>query len=94
LILVIYLIIRRQDMRSGQKVIISNAKGRVHVSKRVKTEDGYGWRKEPDGTESFSYDVILDEDALATMARRAARNTTGRSKAGALEVKILSRSRP
>lgn len=47
----------------------------------------------PDGFEDFTYEVLLDEDALRAMAMKAAANKTGKSADGPLKVQVISRRR-
>jgi hypothetical protein len=54
---------------------------------------GHGVTSVPDGMEEVIYEVSLDFDAVACMARRAAKSRGQKSVDGPLTVKVLKRTR-
>lgn len=64
---------------------------RVPTSKRVRTEDGLGWKSIPDGHLTAAVNVELNERfILAVLAPRAIRAKGKRARSGPVLVKALN----
>lgn len=76
--------------------IFQNQRVAREIHKQVIVENSSGqkvWHDEKIGDEEVIYNVAVDPDQLAQMARIAARNKSQRCKDGAVLVEIVTRRR-
>lgn len=73
----------------SRTVIARGAKTSRPLYRQVKTEHGFS--SVPDGRELITYMVEIDTGTLDSIACKAARNTRGVSRAGALIVTVTDR---
>ena len=72
-------------------VIFPNCQTTRSLQKQVATKDGFGARWVPDGIEEITYEVLLDQPALHSMARLAAHSKGQKAVDGPLLVRVLNR---
>lgn len=66
---------------------------RIEDRKRIPVPQGIGFSYAPDGYTEVEYAVDINHEELRQMAFKAAKNKGGKSKDGAVQVRIIKRTK-
>lgn len=78
---------------AGIKIKIHEGTGTRDLYVMVATDDGLGTTKKKVGTETYSFELVVDTDWFHSMGARAARNANGRAVRGGVTAKVVNRRR-
>lgn len=77
---------------AGDLLVLSSLRSiRLGKQKRIPATTGIGFTSVADGFEDVAYEVMLDLVGVRRLAEKAARNKSGKSKMGPLQVRVMSR---